>query len=401
MDSRIAAAFDSGALVRPSLVEPDLVHLTRALAGMAGATDVDTSAAPVRELRELIGNTDHLVFVLLDGLGMNLVRRLPPASLLARGLKRVIRAVCPSTTACALTSVATAAWPAQHGVTGWFTHLPDHAMTISTLPMVERFSGTPLAQRELTPAELVPIVAYHGSLSSRPLTLLPSPIVDTAFAHYSRGNTAGFGYGSRDEAVERIAAFVRADPAPSYTHWYVPDVDSACHHDGVRAGTALELLAQLDAEITRLRQLLPPNARIVITADHGLLDVEAADHLPLPSDDPLLGHLVVPPSGDARMPIFHVRPGQRERFAAAFEQRFGHGIALIASEEAAALGMFGPPPLLPAARARFGDYVGIAYRPVTLHYVVPIPPGSTPHRQYLALHGGLSHDEMEIPLIVA
>ena len=48
-----------------------------------------------------------------------------------------------------------------------------------------------------------------------------------------------------------------------------------------------------------------------------------------------------------------------------------------------------------------GDFVGIALRPVTLHYVVPAPPGATPHRQYLALHGGLSRDELEIPLIVA
>jgi hypothetical protein len=400
MDSRIAAAFDSGAIVRPSPAEPDLVHLTRALAGLAGAP-IDSGTAAVRELADLIGAAEHLVFVLLDGLGMNLVRRLPAESLLARGLKRVIRAVCPSTTACALTSVATGAWPAQHGVTGWFTHLPDHALTMTTLPMVERFSGTPLAERGLGPAELLPLQAYHGKLAFRPLTLLPSPILDTAFARYSRGHTAAAGYGSIAEAVDRIAAFVSSSPASKYCHWYVPDVDSACHHDGVAAAGPLELLVELDRELARLRQLLPHGARLVITADHGLLDVVVDDHLPLASDDPLLGYLVVPPSGDARLPVFHVRPRQQADFARAFDERFGHGIALLAREEAEALELFGPAPMSNASRARFGDFVGIAFRPVTLHYVVPVPPGSTPHRQYVALHGGLSPDELQIPLIVA
>jgi hypothetical protein len=401
MDSRIAAAFDSAAIVRPSRSEPDLVHLTRALAGMAGADDI-LDGAPVQELRRLLGSVEHVVFVLLDGLGMNLIRRLPPASLLVRELKRVIRAVSPSTTACALTSIATAAWPAQHGVTGWFTHLPDHGLTISTLPMVERFSGEPLGTRGLTPSSLLPLRAYHDKLLFRSLTVLPSPIVNTAFARYSRADTPGAGYGTTAEAVSLIADFVGASPEPSYVHWYVPDVDSACHHDGVGASGVLELLARLDAELGELRRRLPSGARLVVTADHGLLDVTPADHLPLAHDDPLLGDLVVPPSGDARLPIFHVRPGRRERFARAFDERFAAlGMVLLDSEEAAALGVFGDGPFLPASRARFGDYVGIAFRPVTLHYVVPVPPGSTPHRQYLALHGGLSPDEMEIPLIVA
>jgi len=399
MDPRVAAAFASGVLLRPEPREPDLVHLTRALAGIGGA-DLDGGSL-VRRLRELCGPAEHLVFVLLDGLGMNLVERLPEASLLTQAFKRAIRAVCPSTTACALTSVATAAWPAQHGVTGWFTHLADHALTMTTLPMVERFSGAPLAARGVTPADVLPLPAYHQKLTSRLLTLLPNPIVNTAFARYSRADTPAVGYGSFAEAVDHVVAFVNSSPAPSYTHCYVPDVDSACHHDGVNSDAPLELLATLEDDLVRLRELLPQGARVVITADHGLLDIAPDDHLPLAWNDPLVSRLVVPPSGDARMPIFHVRPGQHQAFRAAFDERFGHAIALLPSEEAAALGVFGPPPLSDASRQRFGDFVGIAYRPVTLHYVVPLPPGSTPSGQYRALHGGLSPDEMEIPLIVA
>src|SRR5262249_23646049 len=106
-------------------------------------------------------------------------------------------------------------------------------------------------------------------------------------------------------------------------------------------------------------------------------------------------------SGDARLPLFHVRPGGHSEFAEQFERRYGSPLRLMNSLEAIALGLFGPCPLSAAARLHFRDFVGIALPPLTLHYVVPAPPDARPHRVYLAQHAGLTSDEMEIPLLVA
>ena len=111
--------FAQGTLIRPSPDRANLVHLIRALATLAGVQDFEQSP-PIAELVREIGPHDHLIFVLLDGLGMNIIRRLPGDSFLCRSLKREINAACPSTTACALTAVATAAYPNRHCVTGWF-----------------------------------------------------------------------------------------------------------------------------------------------------------------------------------------------------------------------------------------------------------------------------------------
>ena len=43
--------------------------------------------APVSYLADLIGPSDHLIFILLDGLGMNIIRRLPSSSFLARHVR--------------------------------------------------------------------------------------------------------------------------------------------------------------------------------------------------------------------------------------------------------------------------------------------------------------------------
>jgi predicted AlkP superfamily pyrophosphatase or phosphodiesterase len=111
--------------------------------------------APTRGIADVIGASEHIVFVLLDGLGMNTLSRLPQDSFLPATYRMTLSATCPSTTACALTSVATADYPNHHGITGWFTHLPELDATIIPLPFIERFSRQPLTERGLRPEDVI------------------------------------------------------------------------------------------------------------------------------------------------------------------------------------------------------------------------------------------------------
>ncbi|HEY5960959.1 MAG TPA: alkaline phosphatase family protein, partial [Polyangiaceae bacterium] len=155
------SAFASGALLPPAAGHPDLVHVTRALAILAGVQRFDATSSPVQRVLECVGKPKHVIFVLLDGLGMNLLEQLPPGSFLRANLRMPLRATVPSTTACALTSIATGTWPSEHGVTGWYTHVPTRGVTVTTLHMVERFSGMSLADCGLDAAEFLPIPAFH------------------------------------------------------------------------------------------------------------------------------------------------------------------------------------------------------------------------------------------------
>src|SRR5688572_33103241 len=170
--------FQTGTLIRPTDAKPNLVHLVRALATLTGVTDLD-AAPSTQHLINLIKPADHLIFILLDGLGMNIIRRLPKGSFLASHLVQEIHATCPSTTACALTSVATAQYPNRHGVTGWFTHLPEHHVTAMTLPFAERFSGKPLAERGIRPEHVLPCPSILPRMTRNTLTLSPSYIANT------------------------------------------------------------------------------------------------------------------------------------------------------------------------------------------------------------------------------
>src|SRR5438132_987817 len=133
MPSALDRYFADGTLVRPSDDHPNLVHPIRAIASLTGVPNVSVSP-PTRRIMDEIGTADHLVFILIDGLGMNIVRDLPSDSFIARHLRMQLHSTCPSTTGCALTTVATAEYPTRHAITGWFTHLPDRGYTIATLP---------------------------------------------------------------------------------------------------------------------------------------------------------------------------------------------------------------------------------------------------------------------------
>src|SRR5215212_1831181 len=309
----LEALFQQQVLIRPTDKKPNLVHLVRALATTCGVPDLAISS-PTRQLIDLIGPADHLVFVLLDGLGMNTIRRLPADSFIVRHMKTEILSTCPSTTACALTTVATADYPGRHGVSGWFTHLPEHGLTATMLPFVERFSNQPLIERGIRPQDVLPLAAFQSSMTRDSLTLLPYLITHTSYATYARGGTNAHGYASYHHAVDLTIDHVAKATGPTYTHLYLPEVDSICHKVGVDHPDVVSLVMELDAEMARLSAGLDGRGKIVISADHGLIDVAPEQQTLLMHDDPLLQLLEVPPSGDARMPIFHVKPTGRAAF---------------------------------------------------------------------------------------
>ena len=61
------------------------------------------------------------------------------------------------------------------------------------------------------------------------------------------------------------------------------------------------------AELQRLHEKIKERARIIVTADHGLIDIAGENHMPILDGDPALDLLTVPPTGDARLQFLHVR----------------------------------------------------------------------------------------------
>jgi hypothetical protein len=391
---RLDHAFASGVLLHPVSTTPSFLDLTRALANKLDVAWPGSSSKQ-SAVSDFIGDSEHLVFVLVDAMGCTLLDLLPPTAFLRSQRTMELRAIFPSTTACALTTLATGLWPGQHGVPGWWAFLAEKGISVTTLPFEERYSETLLDTLGVTPNEIWPFPAWMQGVKRHSLCVLPAEIVNSPLTRYSRGGKPGFGYKSITEAVEAVASRISQVATPSYTYLYLPEFDSVCHSHGVNNPKTTKTLALIDAELERLATLVGRRARLVISADHGHINVNRAA---IWDDDPLLKLLLAPPTGEPRVPVFHVREGCEAAFEDLFSQRFSEQWVLLPTAQAAKMKLLGPEQLSPLAISRFGNYLGIATKPVTLQYKSS---QQTSKPDNIGSHAGLSPAEMRIPLIVA
>lgn len=389
---RLLSWFAAGELVRPAGDTPGPVDLSLALAHLCGAP-VDLTPQAQR-IAALVGPAEHIVFAMLDGFGMPFVERQPPDGLSRRHLAMEMHTVFPSSTAPALTSLATGRWPAEHAVPGWWTYLPDAAITAMILPFHDRFSNANLDGR-IAPASAFPVPSLQRAYTRARLSVMPEAIAGSVYSRYSSGDGAFSGYASLTAAVERIAGHVRESAVPTSTYFYVPYIDGAAHRFGPGHVDVQGVIERVAKRLAQLADALPTDARIVVSADHGLIEVPQDARHTLDRHDALVRLLRVPPTCEPRTPAFHVRDGQQAAFAALFRERWGDRFALLTIDEADELRLFGKAPLSAEMRRRLGDFVAVARG---LDAIVYEP--SDELRAMRGFHGGLHPDEMRIPLIV-
>ncbi len=373
------------------------VHLSRALARLCGST---IQFPPDREtdlLADLIGEHQHILFFLVDGLGMNQRRFFPSGGFLDRTFTREIRSVIPSTTSAALTSLASGHWPAAHGIIGWFTHLPNFGETIIPLKASERFSYRSIEKLGFTLDDVMVVDSMLPTLERTTRSYTLRKLRKGAFAQWSTGDTDIEGYRSIENALKRVRRWYKIDSGSSYAYLYYPEVDRLAHEHGWDGIEVIREISRIDSILSRMRSMLPKTVRMIVTADHGHINVPDDRHCILRHNDPVNELLQCPPSAESRMPVFHVKPGSEERFSEIFKNPRFPDFRLITPEQAETLEIFGPDSLAPETRERLGTFIGFSPNADAIEYV---PEGREPvgHR---GMHGGMSEDEVKIPLFLA
>ena len=395
---QLLSAFAEGSLLRPSGDGLSIVDLGRGLAVLAGVPDLQHTPGS-RALADLVGVHDHLVLAIVDGLGKHLLKASPADSFVSTHLATDLRTVFPSTTAVALTSVATGEWPNRHGVTGWWTHLPEIGEAATILRFARRSDARSLADLGLMPAQALPVPSLLGRIPRETLALFPDRLVDSVYSAYIAGGRERRGYSSLGNAVNIIAERLAHANGLTYTYLYTDRIDSAAHRYGAEHPKVRGALHEVDRQLERLTKKLDGRCRIVITGDHGFVDVPRAPSLQIRASDALMGLLRSPPSGDARVLYFHVRPGFEGRVAYGLRQRFGQQFLIIRTAQAEELELFGPGPMSESARGRFGDLIAISRGADVIEYK---PAGGLSRAMPVrAHHSGLTPDEMLVPLVIA
>lgn len=388
---RVQRWFDEGRLLRPTPAQPGTPHLGRAVASLCGS-DIELDE-PSQLLADAIGESDHYVLVLADGLGMNLVEALPEDAFFRRRLTIEMRSVYPSSTAPALTSYATGHWPNQHAVPGWWTYLPEARLSTTILPFVERYEQQLLSDLGVSTKQVFPEPPLATRLRYEMAAMMPAKIAYSTYTRYVTGGSDIAGYERIDEAASIVAARVEQAGTSTYTYFYVPIIDALQHLHGPDAAEVARAVEEVQAVVESLARRVAGRARIIVTADHGLVRVAEEERHTYARSDALLELLDVPPTGEPRAPVFHVLPEHRDRFPDAFRRCYGEWFELLTASEAEELQLFGPPPGSDEGRRRLGDFAAVARGTDVLVDATMNP--------MIGYHGGLLPDEVRIPLILA
>ncbi len=350
-------------------------------------------ALPVSELQEC----DNIILLVVDGLGYDYLSTIGNGSHLHGHLKASLTSVCPSTTAAAVPTFLTGVAPQQHGFTGWFTWFREMGSILAVLPFQTRHGGCSLGQLGFTPGVLSDTGTTFHRIQARSNVVMPEHIALSEFnlAFHDGANIRS--YKGMDNFFSVIKNSIGDNQERDYVYAYWPDFDGLAHSWGINSPNLAQHFAEFDAAFGRFVQLMQgTGTRIIVTADHGFIDVPSSGVVQMKDHPELADTMVMPLCGEQRFAYSYVHPGKIERFQQYVASELSHAMDIYSSSELIEQGWFGLGSPHPELESRVGHYAMVMKPGFKIRDRVL---GEKPKR-HIGVHGGVTPEEMYVPLIV-
>ena len=328
-----------------------------------------------------VAGARQIVLLVLDGLGEEQLReRSSLAPVLAGGVGDAITSVAPSTTACALTTLVTGRVPAEHGVVGYRVAVDGDVMNVLQWSL----RGAD-ARMSVPASKFQPCESFPGAPGPIPV-VTRQDFGPTGFTAAHLGRVDLHRWHTPAGLVTAVRALA-AGGAP-FIYAYYEGIDKIAHAQGLGAYYDDELRA-VDRLVGDVLDALPPEAVLVVTADHGQVDVGGSVEL----IGPELMEATTLISGEGRFRWLHVRPGATEDVAATAAALHGDVAWVRTRDQMIADGWLGGVPSAEVA-SRLGDVALVPFTPTAF-----LDPADTGELRLKARHGSLTSAEMRIPLL--
>lgn len=373
----------------PDYGDHSLVGVLGAIAARLGLDEADGRGARAAGALGVPAARAY-VLVLVDGLGWELLtahrHRLGCLSRLLAG-RDPVSAPLPATTACSLTTFGTGLAPGEHGIVGYSFRASGGGELLRPLdwrpadPPPEQIQPRPTWFERLEEAGVTVTTVSQGRFRGSGLTR--AALRGGFFRGLGRGRTMGQALGTIAEAV--------AD-GPAFAYVYESELDHVGHHRGVASRQWLDELVRIDADIAVLRRVLPEDVCLLVTGDHGMVDVPSRHQIVI-EDTPGLSEELTLIGGEGRLRHLYTRAPQA--VAARWASVLGGRAWVRTRPEAVEAGWFGPQ-VTTSVAGRIGDVIVAARGDWAVM--------TRTREQEFALvgqHGSLEPADRLVPLLIA
>lgn len=327
---------------------------------------------PVRDAKQV-------VVLLLDGVGWTALQQHRSALPTLAGMEgRAITSVVPSTTATALTSVATGLTPAEHGIVGFRVRIDTRVLNVLRWTMADK-SEPP------DPVSFQPAQAFEG---------IQLPVVTraefsgTGFTQAHMRGAKLIGWRATSTLVEHCRRLVASGEPVIYAYYDGPDL--VAHRYGLDDFYLAELRAA-DRLVGDLLEAMPSGTALLVFSDHGQVEVGAKGWVGIEPLQPMVAAY----GGEGRFRYLYAKPGREHQLLAAAEELLGERSWIFSKEQLVSEGWLGGTPAPPVLH-RLGDVVVAPRDPISI-----VDPTNPREVRLVTGHGGLTPDEMLVPLLGA
>lgn len=335
----------------------------------------------------------NIVFIILDGLGEHILKNISPTGFFVQNELDCVTSVFPSTTTAALTTYYSGKPPYETGWIAWSQYFKEYGRAIDMLPHKESYTGESF--KNATVDVFKTIVNYEtvfekiekASPNVKAYEIMPS-YSDRKSKRTLKADTV-------DELVENIELLCE-NPHDKFIMAYCDNPDGILHKFGTDSPEAKDFVLSTESAIQQMCNNLSDDTLVIISADHGHLNIENP-HSVLDFPD-LLECLYMPVSLESRCVTFWVKDEMKQIFEERFNNLLKDEFMLLTKDEFInQKHLLGYGKIHPKVNEFLGDYVAISISNSILNIENYLTVGKKIKE---STHCGLTKEEMEVPLII-
>ncbi len=381
-------------MIIPDYKRTSIVDVVRTIYTYCGYKNKEESINP--EIKQYIKNRKHILLILSDGMGSNLIDSLSYDMVLKKNKVTDILTVCPTTTGCVLSSVATAEYPSIHGMIGWYNYNRNRNIDYYTLLFKDRNGGKNLKELGIKEKEIYVCDSVMNKLKRKTIALFPEKIVNSNFSKFVL-NENRYSFNNIEEAFEKAINNIKNNlNSETFTYMYLPYVDLESHNNGVYSKQVNKIINEIENEVIKLKKQGIPDLEIIITADHGQIDVTQKD---ITMDfEKYNKYFYALPGIDYGTATYYVKEDKKDEFLQNFKNDYKDKMYIFETNKFIENNIFGKDEVSQYMKSNLGEFISFCKKGA--YFVNTIDDTEKYIGKIKGSHSGFSKEELIIPLIV-